>query len=98
MKPEKAAREKIDKQLMNVGWDIVSRDEYIPMSTTAVKEVLMQGNTESDYLLFIDNKAIAVVEAKREENPLGTDVAEQAEDYATHPQNWYGLPAQRCRQ
>ena len=91
MKPEKAAREKIDKQLMNVGWDIVSRDEYIPMSTTAVKEALMQGNTESDYLLFIDNKAIAVVEAKREENPLGDDVAEQAEDYATHPQNWYGL-------
>jgi type I restriction enzyme R subunit len=34
MKPEEAAREKIDKQLMNVGWDIVSRDEYIPMSTT----------------------------------------------------------------
>lgn len=91
MKPEEAAREKIDKQLMNVGWDIVSRDEYIPMSTTAVKEALMQGNTESDYLLFIDNKAIAVVEAKREENPLGDDVAEQAEDYATHPQNWYGL-------
>ena len=91
MKPEEAAREKIDKQLMNVGWDIVSRDEYIPMSTTAVKEALMQGNTESDYLLFIDNKAIAVVEAKREENPLGADVAEQAEDYATHPQNWYGL-------
>ena len=91
MKPEKAAREKIDKQLMNVGWDIVARDEYIPMSTTAVKEALMQGNTESDYLLFIDNKAIAVVEAKREENPLGADVEEQAEDYATHPQNWYGL-------
>ena len=27
----------------------------------------MQGNTESDYLLFVDDKAIAVVEAKREE-------------------------------
>ncbi|MBQ9303818.1 type I restriction endonuclease subunit R [Butyrivibrio sp.] len=91
MLPEEKARVKIDKQLNTAGWDIVSRDEYIPMSTTAVKEALMQGNTESDYLLFIDNKAIAVVEAKREENPLGVDVAEQAEDYATHPQNWYGL-------
>ena len=91
MTPEERARVKIDKQLNTVGWDIVSRDEYIPMSTTAVKEALMQGNTESDYLLFIDNKAVAVLEAKREENNLGDDVADQAEGYATHPQNWYGL-------
>ena len=91
MTPEERARVKIDKQLNTVGWDIVSRDEYIPMSTTAVKEALIQGNTESDYLLFIDNKAVAVLEAKREENDLGDDVADQAEGYATHPQNWYGL-------
>lgn len=91
MTPEEKARVKIDKQLNSVGWEIVPRDEYIPMSTSAVKEALMQGNTESDYLLFIDNKAIAVLEAKREENPLGEDVEGQAEDYATHPQSWYGL-------
>ena len=91
MLPEEKARIKIDKQLKTAGWDIVSRDEYIPMTTTAVKEALMLGNTESDYLFFIDNKAIAVLEAKREENPLGEDVEGQAEDYATHPQSWYGL-------
>ena len=91
MLPEERARVKIDKQLNNAGWDIVPRDEYVPMSTAAVKEALMQGNTESDYLLFIDNKAIAVLEAKREENELGDDVAVQAEGYAIHPQNWYGL-------
>lgn len=51
----------------------------------------MGGNTESDYLLFIDGKAIAVVEAKREENPLGDEVKKQAEDYAVSPQDWYGL-------
>lgn len=90
-KPEELAREKIDKQLTNAGWDIVSRDEYIPKTTSAVKEALMKGNTESDYLLFVDNKAIAVVEAKREENPLGEDVQNQAEDYAHNPQSWYGL-------
>ena len=38
MLPEENARIKIDKQLKTAGWDIVSRDEYIPMSTTAVKE------------------------------------------------------------
>lgn len=91
MLPEEKARVKIDKQLNSAGWNIVSRDEYVPFDTTAVKEALMQGNTESDYLLFIDNKAIAVLEAKREENPLGDDVAGQAEDYANHPQSWYAL-------
>ena len=91
MLPEEKAREKIDKQLRNAGWDIVSRDEYVPQSASAVKEALMQGNTESDYLLFVDDKAIAVVEAKREENPLGEEVQQQAEDYACNPQNWYGL-------
>lgn len=91
MLPEEKARVKIDKQLNNAGWDIVSRNEYIPGGTTAVKEALMQGNTESDYLLFIDDKAIAVIEAKKEANPLGEEVEKQAEGYATHPQNWYGL-------
>ncbi|NWO20657.1 DEAD/DEAH box helicase family protein [Oribacterium sp. oral taxon 102] len=91
MKPEERAREKIDKQLINAGWDIVSRNEYIPKSTSAVKEGLMQGNTESDYLLFVDDKAIAVVEAKRDDNPLGPEVEKQAEGYARSPQNWYGL-------
>ncbi|MBQ9367347.1 MAG: DEAD/DEAH box helicase family protein [Victivallales bacterium] len=91
MSPEEKARVIIDKQLTNAGWDIVSRDEYVPRSASAVKEALMLGNTESDYLLFVDDKAIAVVEAKPEENPLGEDVQVQAEGYAYNPQSWYGL-------
>ena len=71
MLPEEKARVKIDKQLRNAGWDIVTRNEYLPNS--------------------IDGKAIAVVEAKREENPLGDEVKKQAEDYAVSPQDWYGL-------
>ncbi len=91
MLPEERAREKIDKQLMNAGWDIVSRSEYVPKSASAVKEALMRGNTESDYLLFIDDKAIAVVEAKKEDSRLGRNVQIQAEGYARSPKNWYGL-------
>lgn len=91
MSPEEKARVKIDRQLTGAGWDIVSRGEYVPQSASAVKEALMRGNTESDYLLFVDDKAIAVVEAKRAENPLGEDVQAQAEAYARHPQSWYGL-------
>ena len=89
--PEQLARIKIDKQLNEAGWEIVSREEYIPNHAQAVKEALMSGTTESDYLLFIDNKAVAVIEAKRDENNLSDDVAIQAEDYAKNPKNWYGL-------
>ena len=91
MLPEELARIKIDKQLNNAGWDIVSRSEYIPQNSLAVKEALMIGNKESDYLLFVDNKAIAVIEAKKESDPLGANVASQAEQYAYTPQKWYGL-------
>lgn len=35
MLPEELARIKIDKQLQDSGWDIVSRMEYIPNTTSA---------------------------------------------------------------
>lgn len=89
--PEEKARKRIDKQLNDAGWEIVPRDEYVPHDTQAVKEALMLGNKESDYLLFVEDKAIAVVEAKREENPLGDDVVRQAENYAVTPRDWFGL-------
>lgn len=91
MLPEEKARVKIDKQLRDAGWDIVSRDEFVPNQALAVREALMQGNKESDYLLFLDGKAIAIVEAKKEENDLGSAVAAQAEHYCVTPQSWYGL-------
>ena len=91
MTPEELARIKIDKQLNNAGWDIVSRLDYLPNTTVAIMEGLMQGNTESDYLLFVEGKAIAVIEAKKEDNALGEVVAQQAENYAHKPQTWYGL-------
>ena len=89
MLPEELARVKIDKQLNDAGWDVVSRDEYIPKTASAIKEALMDGAKESDYLLLVDNKAIAVIEAKREENPLGTEVQEQAEWYANNLSKLY---------
>lgn len=88
--PEQKARRIIDEQLSDAGWCIVSRDEYTPAApASAVTEGLMQGGTEADYLLFVDNRALGVVEAKRGENPLGPDVAAQAEGYAEHPLDWY---------
>ncbi len=91
MLPEEKARVKIDDMLNRAGWYVVDRDEYVPQTTSAIREALTQGNKESDYLLFIDNKAIAVLEAKRADNPLGEDVESQAENYARTPLSWYGL-------
>ncbi len=90
MKPEEKARIKIDEQLRSAGWNVVSRDDYVPIHAIAIKEALMQGNTESDYLLFIDGKATAVIEAKPEDDSLGENVERQAENYAHNPQKWYG--------
>ena len=91
MTPEEKARVKIDEKLGRAGWYIVNRDEYIPQTTSAIREALAQGNKESDYLLFVDNKAIAVIEAKKADNQLGSDVESQAENYAKTPLSWYGL-------
>ncbi|WP_294412876.1 type I restriction endonuclease subunit R [uncultured Ruminococcus sp.] len=91
MLPEEKARVKIDDKLNRAGWYVVDRDEYVPQTTSAIREALTQGNKESDYLLFVDNKAIAVLEAKRADNPLGEDVESQAENYARTPLSWYGL-------
>jgi len=91
--PEELARIKIDQQLRNAGWSVIDRDEYVPVNgPAAVRESLMLGNKKkSDYLLYIDNKAIAVVEAKKEDNDLGPKVASQAEAYALAPPKWIGI-------
>ena len=93
MLPEEKARIKIDEKLKEVGWDIVSRTEYVPGLPLAVKEALIKGNHESDYLLFVDNKAIAVLEAKREEIEVENNkvVSLQVENYANNPEKWYDL-------
>lgn len=91
MLPEEKARVIIDKKLNNAGWYVVDRNDYIPQTTSAIREALTQGNKESDYLLFVDNKAIAVIEAKKADNPLGSEVGSQAENYARTPLAWYGL-------
>ena len=89
MQPEEKARVKIDRQLIDAGWKVIPRDEYQPVDgPVAVKESLMKAHRESDYLLYIDNKAIAVVEAKKEEDQLGPEVADQAENYAHTPIAW----------
>ncbi len=90
MLPEEKARQIINRRLEDAGWKIVCRDEYSPTtSATAVEEGLLQGNLEADYLLFLNGKAIGVLEAKKEAANLSEVVAKQAENYTHKLSDWY---------
>ena len=80
MTPEERARVKIDQWFADAGWKVVNRDEYEPtISAVAIREGLLKGNLEADYLLFINGKAVGVLEAKREEINISSNiVSEQA--------------------
>lgn len=88
--PEEKARKKIDKMLSDAGWKVVTRNEYSSgLSAVAVEEGLLQGNLEADYLLFLEGKAVGVLEAKRAEVQLSDIVAQQAENYTHSLLDWY---------
>ena len=87
--PEQKARKNIDSMLIKAGWDIISRNEYSDIyNGCAITEALLTGNLEADYLLMAGNKAIGLLEAKRAENKLSVEVADQAENYTRKVPDW----------
>lgn len=91
MTPEEKARVKIDRWFEDAGWEVIDRDHYTPSSTAvAIREGLLSGNLEADYFLFINGKAVGVLEAKRKEVDVWDScVAEQAEHYTRSVPNCY---------
>ena len=87
--PEQQARQQIDAALEEGGWIIQDRADMNLAAGpgVAVREFKMAaGHGFADYLLFVQGKAVGVLEAK----PAGyalTNVELQADKYAT------GLPA-----
>ena len=96
--PESLARENIDRQLTACGWTVQSRNEMNLYAArgVVVREFPLDGGSSTspkgtmslraDYLLFVDCKAVGLVEAKPEGVTL-SGVAEQAAMYSV------GLPA-----
>ena len=84
MTPEEKARQKIDQWFAEAGWKVINREDYEPTSTAvAIREGLLKGNLEADYFLFINGKAVGVLEAKREDIDAHSDkVCAQAALYA----------------
>ena len=91
MKPEEKARVKIDQMFIDAGWKVVDRDFYSPTITAAaIREGLLEGNREADYFLFINGKAVGVLEAKREEVDVASDiVCEQTIKYTRYVPECY---------
>ena len=82
MSPEALARQQIDALLAGCGW-IVQDHKKLNLGAgqgVAVREVPLMGGT-ADYLLFVDRKAVGVVEAKKAGVTL-SGVAEQSSFYA----------------
>jgi type I restriction enzyme R subunit len=87
--PEERAREKIDVALAQAGWVVQDRGEMNLAAGrgVAVREfALASGHGFADYVLFVDGKAVGVLEAKPEDHTL-TGVEVQVTRYAS------GLPS-----
>jgi len=88
MKLEEKARQDIDNLLELAGWKVQDLRELnlSASSGVAVREFPLQNGT-TDYLLFVDKKAVGVIEAKPQVTTL-SGVAEQSQAYiASIPNN-----------
>ena len=88
--PEQKARDNIDALLEQAGWVVQSakKIDFNVGQGQAVREYQTDGGP-ADYVLFIDKKAVGVIEAKKEE--LGhklTEVEEQTVGYAAAKLKW----------
>ena len=81
----------IDKLFAASGWQVVDRESYAPtISAAAIEEGLLNQNMEADYLLFINGKAVGVLEAKKEDVDVSADwVKAQAEKYVNNVPGLY---------
>ena len=82
--PEATARLRIDAQLKAAGWVIQNRKtvNLAAARGVAVREFLLNGGDEIDYLLYVDGHAVGGLEAKPEGVTL-TGVEPQSARYST---------------
>ena len=62
--PEQQARDRIDAQLRAAGWSVQSKIDFAAGEGQAVREWHTDVGP-ADYVLFVDKKAVGVIEAKR---------------------------------
>jgi type I restriction enzyme R subunit len=79
VRPEQQARQSIDRMLDLAGWSVQDKTDFDPTVSrgVAVREFGLEAGF-ADYMLFVDGKAVGVVEAKKEGTTLsGVDTQSQ---------------------
>ncbi|WP_127845313.1 type I restriction endonuclease subunit R [Psychroflexus aestuariivivens] len=82
--PEQIARDKIDKMLIEAGWEVQSKSkvDLNAKKGVAVREYQTDVGP-ADYVLFVNKKPVGIIEAKREdEGHRLTVVEDQSTNYA----------------
>jgi type I restriction enzyme R subunit len=81
VKPEESARQGIDEQLEAAGWKVQDYKNLNLSASTgvAIREFPLKSGF-ADYLLFVDKKAVGVIEAKPEGTTL-SGTADQSDKY-----------------
>jgi type I restriction enzyme, R subunit len=86
--PEQQARDRIDEQLCQAGWAVQKKIDFSAGLGQAVREWHTDVGP-ADYVLFVDRKAVGVIEAKREEEGQRLTAHEsQTEGYAAAKLKW----------
>ncbi|SET29861.1 type I restriction enzyme, R subunit [Nitrosomonas marina] len=88
--PEQKARDNIDKMLRQAGWRVQDKDKinFTAGPGIAVREYQSDVGP-ADYVLFVDKRAVGIIEAKREEEAQNiTVVEEQSGIYAVSRLKW----------
>ena len=82
--PEQIARDEIDRLLELAGWTVVSKSQVNLSASKGVAVREYQTDVgPADYVLFVDKKAVGLIEAKREDEGFKlTVVEEQSTSYA----------------
>ena len=76
--PEQVARDRIDHQLRQAGWVVQGKTEVDLYANTgvAVRE-FQTAEGPADYVLFVNQTPVGVIEAKREESAMNITVVEE---------------------
>jgi len=88
--PEQVARDLIDRRLVAAGWQVQDKASLNPNAAlgVAVRE-FPTDNGPADYVLFVDARAVGVVEAKPDSwGERLTTVEEQSSGYAAAKLKW----------